>query len=158
MRGASLIVAALFVSACSTAHSTAIVQSPASTPSPAASPSPVESPSLVARQALPPARSLPIVALCTQSLTVAQDGNAGPLLCANGSLNVSAWKFFAPLSPNLLSAGPGVSEQAVESALCADVRAHATYPQERSAYELAAAYYGWSFTPDPTSVIYSGCP
>jgi hypothetical protein len=33
----------------------------------------------------------------------------------------------------------------------------ATANQARSAYELAAAYYGWSFASDPTLALDPGC-
>jgi hypothetical protein len=113
----------------------------------------------VARQVLRPARSLPLVALCSQPLTVYQDGNAGPILCSNGALNVSAWKYFVPLGPRVLGAGPTASLGAVQKAICRDWSiSHATDVQERTAYELAAAYYGWSFSTEPADILSSGCP
>jgi hypothetical protein len=114
----------------------------------------------VARQVLPPARSLPVVALCSQDLMALPDGNAAPLLCNNGALNILAWKYFVPLAPRVLGAGPAASLKSVQLALCRDVSpTHATIPQELSAYTLASAYYGWSFSADPTDILSAaGCP
>jgi hypothetical protein len=107
---------------------------------------------------LPPARSLPVVALCSQPVTTNEDGGATPLTCTNGALNMLAWEFYAGLSPRVLSAGPTATDKGVRSAMCTDwIRGHATAPEVRSAYELAAAYYGWSFDTDPTDLLFAGC-
>jgi hypothetical protein len=112
----------------------------------------------MARQVLPPSRWLPAVALCSQDLTIKQDGSAGPVLCANGSLNVKAWRYFATLTPRVLSAGPPASLAAVQSAIRRDCKVgHATAAQERTAYDLAAAYYGWTFETDPTDYLALVC-
>jgi len=83
-----------------------------------------------------------MVALCSQPISTQQDGNAVPLLCTNGALNVTAWKHFAPIAPRVLAAGPAASLRGVQAALCRDVNiSHATVPVELSAHELASAYY-----------------
>ncbi len=154
---AGSVAVAAMLSSCSWSSPSAIARSP----SPVSSASPVASPSPVARQVLPPAKSLPVVALCAQPLATDQTGNAGPLLCSDGGLNVLAWRFYAPLAPKVLSAGPAASLKAAEAAVCGDViTKHATVLEELSAYDLAAAYYGWSFSTDPTDVLYSmsTCP
>lgn len=128
---------------------------------PAVSPTSIPSQSPVARHALPPAKSLPIVALCSQQLAPDQNGVAGPLLCTDGALNVLAWTRLAPLTPRVLAAGPAASVQAVQVALCRDVNiSHAAFLDEMSGYDLAAAYYGWHFGTDPTGILYSmsTCP
>ena len=122
------------------------------------SPSPVPGPVQVARQVLPPARGLPVVALCSQQLTTDQSGNTGPVLCTDGGLNVMAWKFFAPSSPRVLSAGPAASVTAVDTAIRRDCMVgHTSALRERSAYELAAGYYGWNFNTDPSDYLNSVC-
>jgi hypothetical protein len=98
-----------------------------------------------------------MVELCSQPVTTTPDGNAAPLLCSNGGLNILAWHFFAPLTPRTLAAGAAATLRAVQSAVCGDWMKKATAPQARSAYELAAAYYGWSFATDPTLALDSGC-
>jgi hypothetical protein len=151
MRWAGALAAVLLLGACSTMSSVKPAPSPASIPS--------QSP--VARQALPPAKSLPIVALCSQQLTPDQNGVAGPLLCTDGALNVLAWSRVAPLTPHVLSVGPAASVQAVQAALCRDINlSHAAVADELSAYDLAAAYYGWHLSTDPTAILFSmsTCP
>jgi hypothetical protein len=75
-------------------------------------------------------------------------------------LNVLAWILLAPMSQRVMSAGPAVTLNNLQIALCRDVSlGHAKVPQEISAYELAAAYYGWSFATEPTQILAtSGCP
>lgn len=142
------------------ACSTESPATPASSPSPS-SPSSTASPSAVARQVLPPAKSLPIVALCSQQLTTDQNGVAGPLICTDGALNVLAWNRLAPTTPRVLAAGAAATVKGVQTALCRDVNlSHAAVLDELGAYELAAAYYGWHFSTDPTDILYSmsKCP
>jgi hypothetical protein len=151
----SFLAAAVLLGGCSNSSNAAVPS-----PSAVSSPSPIPSASSVARQILPPAKSLPVVALCSQLVSTQPDGTAGPLICSNGGLNVQAWKFFAPLTPRVLAVGPAVSLARLQIALCRDVNvSHASLAQEISAYGLAAAYYGWNFTTDPTGILAtSGCP
>jgi hypothetical protein len=127
-------------------------QEPTASPKPAASPTlPVEiaSPTAVGTavgsRVLPPARVLPAVPLCTTPVQVFQDGNAGPLLCRGGAVNVAAWQWFQNhLQPPVLAAGPGLSEDAQKAALCRGGPQNMTNPERESAYWLAAVYYGWT--------------
>ena len=148
-----MLATAVLMSGCSNS-SNAVGHSP----SPVSSPSPIPSASAVARQILPPAKSLPVVALCSQPVIIQTDGTASPLICSNGGLNVQAWKFFARLTPRVLGVGPTVSLARLQIALCRDVNvSHASLAQEMGAYELATAYNGWNFATDPTAVLPSGC-
>jgi hypothetical protein len=155
MRRLALVAAILF-SGCSTSSSGVAVGSP----SPTSIASPGASPLAVARQILPPARSLPLVALCSQPIATQPDGNAAPLLCTNGALNVLAWKHYAPFGARVLGAGRGATLESVKAALCRDVNlSHTAIPIELSAHDLASAYYGWNFDSDPTEVLStSSCP
>jgi hypothetical protein len=121
--------------------------SPAPSPSPTQvtypSPSPPPAGSPVPSQVLPPATVVPYVALCSAPLQVYQDGNAGPLFCQGGALNVAAWRFFAQLRPLVMSLGPFATLAEIEKAICAGGSQHITLPEEESAYALAAEYYGW---------------
>ena len=154
MRWVGAIALVVLLSGCGTSTP----GTPGAEPSPAARPTPAASSSPVARQVLPPARSLPVVALCSQPVSLTQDGGATPLTCANGALNILAWRLYATLSPRVLSAGSATTDGKVRAAMCADwIGGHATAPEERSAYELAAAYYGWSFDTDPTDLRFSSC-
>jgi hypothetical protein len=130
------------------------VQSPTPSPSPEVSPLPSPNPpptgSPVPRQVLAPAKAMPAVDLCSADLVQTANGNVYPLLCQGGAVNVPAWKFYVQVSSNVLSLGRDATLDQVRAALCADQsQYHATYVEESSAYELAAAYYGWNFTPEP---------
>ena len=117
-----------------------------------ASPSPDKSPqgTPVAAQILAPAKVLPVVGLCTAPLFEEADGNAEPQYCRDGSINVEAWRYYNRISPNILGAGPQATVDEIHAAFRADGRNHPTSPMEQQAYHLAAAYYGWTFTPDPS--------
>jgi len=115
---------------------------------PSPSPSPVGTP--VPRQVLAPASVMPAVDLCSADLVATANGNVYPLLCQGGAVNVTAWRFYVQVSSNILALGLDPTLDQVQAALCADQsQYHATYVEESSAYQLAAAYYGWSFTPEP---------
>jgi hypothetical protein len=110
----------------------------------------------VARQVLSPARVLPAVGLSTLPIQIYQDGNAGPLFCRGEAINVSAWKYFAPIDSHLMALGPSADAAAVKAAIRADFGAHTTNVIEESGYELAAAYYGWKLDFDYWNFIYNG--
>ena len=140
---------------------TATATSPTPSPSPTATasenPVPVGSP--VPQQTLPPATERPVGQLCSAPIQVKADGNAAPLLCRGGEVNVIAWRHYADVSNTVLGLGQNPTQGQVEGALCADIRLnHATPPIETSGYLLAKAYYGWSFPTDPTQVMYKSPP
>jgi hypothetical protein len=110
----------------------------------------------VPQQVLPPATDPPVAMLCSKAVVAAADGNASPLFCTSGALNVNAWAFYSDISQSILSLGLNPNEGQPQSAMCDDI-AHngATKAKEVTAYRLAKAYYGWSFTFDPTKVT---CP
>jgi len=104
-------------------------------------------------QVLAPATDRPDGSLCSAPLQTTADGNATPLLCRTGAVNVRAWKFYATISASVLGLGLNPTQGQVESAICDDLNHnHATRPEEASGYKLAAAYYGWSFTIDVSKV------
>jgi hypothetical protein len=154
-----VIVSTLLLGACSTSQPSAVATPPS--PSPAAqSPSPSPSPSSdevsVPSQVLPPANDPPVGTLCSKPIVPAAGGNATPLLCRDGSVNVQAWKFYSDISQSILGLGQNPNEGQPQAAMCDDI-AHngATRSTEPSGYRLAAAYYGWTFTFDPAKVT---CP
>ena len=107
-------------------------------------------------QVLPPAPDLPVANLCSAQITVTADGNAKPLLCSSGAVNVQAWKFYATISASILGLGLNPTQGQAESAVCDDINHnHATRVEEASGYKLAATYYGWSFSVDPIKLA---CP
>jgi hypothetical protein len=107
----------------------------------------------VPQQVLPPATDPPLGQLCSRPVTTTQDGNVTPLLCSSGAVNVQAWTFYSSISASILGLGLNPSPAQPQAAMCDDL-AHngATRVQEVSGYRLAAAYYGWTFTFDPTRV------
>ena len=168
-----LVVVALAVAAAAACSSSQPVATNDATPTPtvASSPSPSPSPSAAAsndprpvgspvpQQILPPATERPVGQLCSAPIQVTANGNAGPLLCRGGEVNVLAWRYYADVSNTVLGLGQNPTQGQVEGALCADLRLnHATPPIESSGYVLAKAYYSWSFLTDPTQVMYKSPP
>ena len=112
----------------------------------------------VASRVLPPATVLPAVPLCTTPVQVYKDGNAGPLLCKGGALNVNAWQWFEQnLQAPVMAAGPGLSAGAQRTALCRVGPQNMTVPEAQSAYWLAAVYYGWTPIDAGRVLIAEGC-
>lgn len=110
----------------------------------------------VPQRLLPPAPDLPVADLCSAPITTTADGNATPLLCHSGAVNVQAWNYYASVSASILGLGLNPTEGQAESAICDDLKHnHATKSEEVSGYKLAAAYYAWTFTLDPVKVT---CP
>ncbi len=112
----------------------------------------------VATRVLPPATVLPAVPLCTTPVQAYQDGNAGPLLCRGGALNVAAWQWFEQnLQAPVMAAGPGLSADAQRAALCRVGPQNMTVPEAESAYWLAAVYYGWTPIDAERVLVVEGC-
>ncbi len=130
------------------AQSSPTVSAPAGASTPSATASSGET--AVSRQALPPATDLPVADLCSAPVQTTADGNAVPLLCSTGAVNVLAWKFYSSISASILGLGLNPTQGQGEAAVCDDiVHNHATRPEEASGFKLAATYYGWSFVVDP---------
>ncbi len=145
--------------ACSSPQNTATQPSPTATPNAPVTASASTSPGLespVPTQRLAPAPDLPVANLCSTQIASTADGNAVPLLCKSGALNVPAWRFYADVSASVLGLGLNPTAGQVEAAICDDFkRGHATKLQEQSGYKLASTYYGWNFDIDPAKVT---CP
>ena len=115
-------------------------------------PSPTPAGTPVERQVLPPATDAPAAALCSAPIQSYADGNAGPLFCKGGEVNVLAWRFDADVSSSILSLGLNPTPGQAQGAICDDIkRNHATKQEEISGYQLASVYYGWSFNVDPAN-------
>ncbi len=102
-----------------------------------------------------PATISPVVGECSQKLQIGADGNASPLTCDGGKLNVLAWSYYGKNSPLVMTLGPDAIPDQVLRAMCSDVR-NSTPVIEKSAYTLAALYYGWNFGIDPAQELTSG--
>jgi len=110
----------------------------------------------VPAQVLPPATDPPAAQLCAKAIVQTADGNATPLTCSNGALNVQAWTYYSTISASILGLGANPSPAQAPAAMCDDI-AHngASRAQESTAYRLAHLYYGWTFDVDPTKVTCS---
>jgi len=93
---------------------------------------------------LAPANVPPVVAECSIPLGIGADGNGGPLFCSNGGINTRAWHYFAGMrGAAVLGLGDHATPSAVLDTGCASAT---TWPIVTSDADLAARYYGWTFT------------
>jgi hypothetical protein len=120
----------------STATPTADLATPIPAPSP--SPSPTVNPVV-----LNPATTPSVAGTCSEQLSFGADGNAGPIVCTNGAVNVLAWNYFTTSSAGLFAAGSNATPAQIQQ-LESSAQGW-TGPIGQSVYCLAAAYYAWSF-------------
>lgn len=105
-----------------------------------------------AHEVLPPARTAPVGGECRASFNAS---TLEPLFCADGRLNVAAWRWLAATGRHrhgwtdaTLAVGAGASLGRVRSAVCADAK-HDGTPVAVAAEQLAAVYYDWGFLDSP---------
>jgi len=119
---------------------------PTGAPTATATAEPSASPSRAATLApavVPPAQG---VNECSLPLTRSADGNASPLFCGDGGINVPVWNFYASLHTQVMKLGYTATRTEVNTVLCTDRRTGSvTNPEEVNAALLAGRYYGWSF-------------
>jgi len=148
--------AVVVLGGCASSETASGSPTPTASPSAAATISPSPSPggeTPVPAQRLAPAPDLPVGTLCSTQITVTADGNATPLLCHSGAVNVPAWRFYAEVSASVLGLGQNPTQGQVQAAICDDFKHnHASKTAETSGYKLATAYYGWTFNLDPAQV------
>lgn len=110
------------------------------------------------RPILAPAQVAPARDECSHSLVHDADGNVAPLLCANGDVNILAWRWYAKgwvfhgpiVWSTTMGLGRYATYQQVVAAMCVDMaNTYGTIPMTLSSETLAAAYYGWHFAHDP---------
>ena len=94
------------------------------------------------RAVLPQAVGPPVHAECAPGFRLDADGNAGPATCQGDAVNVATWDFFAASKPPLLALGRAATECEVARVYDDD---QLTAPMNFTVFELASAYYGWSF-------------
>lgn len=83
------------------------------------------------------------IAECHQSLGQGSDGAVGPLFCANGRLNATAWAAYARLAGSndpILKLGRHATLPHIKKALCTPQPG--SNPIGSDEYALAKAYYG----------------
>ena len=104
---------------------------------------------------LSPASLPPVSDECTLAVTEEADGNATPLLCPGGGVNILAWQHYQsgfvsghpPAWSQTMALGATASADQVLQAMCTDRKdIYGTNPLTISAEHLAAVYYGWNFT------------
>lgn len=114
------------------------------------------------KEVLAPGTVPPDHAECRAELRRYQDGTALPLLCGSGAVNIEAWKFYAPLRIPILAYGRGATRRQVQRYFCSLVvpnHSGVTFPEVEDSFTLAAAYYGWRFTPPPLATAsHRDCP
>ena len=141
--------------------SAAPLAQPAATP--AATPSAAGNTQSSDQDVLAPATVPPVDKECSYPVTRTADGNATPLLCQDGRLNVQAWGFYYAgfADSELLRLGQGATATQVYQAMCHDYSdLRMTKPETESTEELAQAYYGWDVSASSLSVQLTkeGCP
>ena len=100
---------------------------------------------------------------CSQPITFASNGNSGPVQCANGDLNILEWNALSAIEPSVLTLGYTPSVSQLQKALCSDANASSSDANTRNSnaiegtvYQIAALYYGWNFSPNPSVVLANG--
>ena len=109
------------------------------------------------RQILSPAKIPPVSAECSERLTFAADGTAKPIICANRGVNIRAWRWYAKIGNEITELGRDSKPSDVHTTACDDTSNGVTGPEEQDLYAMAAAYYGWHFSRNPTADLQS-CP
>jgi hypothetical protein len=92
---------------------------------------------------------------CSTPISYDSSGASGPVQCSNGDLNILEWQAVAALEPRILSLGYNVTLQQVEATVCLDIETNSVPLIEKTAYQIAALYYGWNFPSNPTAAITS---
>lgn len=94
------------------------------------------------------ATGAPVVQECAVP-TDYTNGNASPLFCPGGGVNVYAWDVYSSKKLTVMQQGAHAAQSKVVSAMCSDFGArHVSGVIESNAEQLAARYYGWSFGDD----------
>jgi hypothetical protein len=94
------------------------------------------------RAVLPGAKGPPVHEECDPSFVVDVDGNGSPDTCDGDRANVATWDYFARRHPPMMLLGRKTTKCQVAAAYDDD---HLNLPWNYSVYEMAKAYYGWSF-------------
>jgi hypothetical protein len=94
---------------------------------------------------LAPATTRPAYKECVAPVSTDANGTVTPLQCADGAINVLAWKHYAPTAATILGLGSSATSSQVVSALCS-AKSTLTTPILEDAFRLAYVYYGWTFS------------
>jgi hypothetical protein len=101
---------------------------------------------------LPGAHNSPVKKECVVPVLLTEDGNAFPLLCHGGRVNVGAWLFYGQLRPSIMAMERNATPRQVFTQVCnllpdmpKGFNLNLTLPEYENSYSLAAAYNGWKF-------------
>ncbi len=110
---------------------------PNQAPSQQSTPTPTSNPLI-----LPPASTPSSVGICQQQLSFGADGDASPILCQNGAVNVLAWRYYQPVYPAIFALGAYATPNQIQQ-----VSSQMSVPltEADDAYCLAKAYFGWTY-------------
>jgi hypothetical protein len=108
-------------------------------------------------QTLAPAKVPPVSAECSERLSFAADGTAAPVTCPNGGVNIRAWQWYAKIGNEITELTTGATPSDVHTTACDDTSNGVSGAEEDDLYTMAAAYYGWHFSYNPTRNLES-CP
>lgn len=106
--------------------------------------------------ALAPALVPPVTGECGASLQHDSSGDASPITCGDGAINVLAWNYLygAPFDPYVMLLGPKASLPQIEHAFCAPDLEQGTPPAvAETIYQIAADYFGWPFRTAPSAIV-----
>ncbi|MGA9775452.1 MAG: hypothetical protein WBU92_05975 [Candidatus Dormiibacterota bacterium] len=106
----------------------------------------------------PPALTLataaPVVGECATALQHQLSGAVTPITCPDGSVNVLAWDYLIQYNYEVQALGPTPSLGELEGAFCSKYQVQATpEPVALDLYQIAAAYYGWHFSSNPSTIV-----
>jgi hypothetical protein len=91
---------------------------------------------------LPRATGPPVNEECAPRFLVDEDGNGSPDICGGDRVNVATWDYFAGRQPPMMSLGRTATKCQVAADYDDD---HLNLTWNDSVYEMAKAYYGWTF-------------
>jgi hypothetical protein len=102
-------------------------------------------------EVLPGESAPPVERECAEAIWLSEDGNAYPLLCSGGRVNVGAWLFYSRNRPSIMSLSRATPLARVTASLCHYKIGtpkgfnlfEETLPEQENVFMLAAAYNGW---------------
>lgn len=100
------------------------------------------------------ATAAPMVGECAASLQHQPSEAVTPLTCPDGSVNVLAWDYLIRYNYEVQALGSTPSLGELEGAFCSKYQVQATpEPVAIDLYQIAAAYYGWHFFANPSTIV-----
>ncbi len=99
---------------------------------------------------LPGTHDAPVKKECAVPILLTEDGNAYPLLCRGGRVNVGAWLFYEQLRPSIMAIARSATPRQAFTQMCnlhpdtpIGFNLNLTLTEYEDSFSLAAAYNGW---------------